>query len=721
MMHCVKVFILLLAFPICFAKGQNIVRNPGFEIITSCPDAISQIGLASDWSNPNNGTPDLYHECDTSLIVGVPQNTFSTNLPAHQGKAYAGIHMVYRDNYREYLQVELEECLRKDVEYEIQFYVALSDLRNNPFLINLLHVGFLSEAQFFQSRSNLSIIPDIRFQSPTQISQPNEWELVKSTYKAKGGERFMLVGNFFPNDSVSNYSFSNGSYLFFDDFQLVAKHPFIATKCQNSICKGEPFTMEVNGGAGQFNWKKDSRNGQWIGTGDKIQVFPSESTWYFLIRDQEVMDSFYLNVYDIPDVRIVMDCSSEPIKVGLNGKLNEIGKIKWSNGNSKPELQEFNKGEHWVYLEGLEGCGDTIPFRTDVCWEFFVCPFDTFSFSHSGKGDWFSDREGQSQVSIGPKLELIDPQSGDFYFFFQGTLLDSLRLTRLEEHEIELSLICYETHGVVQILNPLEKVWWSDGEEDAIQKEVNFGEHWVKTRSEFGCIFNRDFSLLNDCQKFILCPGDSLFLEDWGIQSLGIYSEALGDFFDLEGRESVSPLESDTWWIYEGRVLKYKVELLVKPVYVPILDYQCKEGLTEVSLTNPIGEVQWSNGDSGSGPILMDEQGEHWVEVYRYDGCVFRNDLVFERDCQKINSGTPNFLPNSISPNGDGINDYFEIIGELKGKELRIFDRWGREVYYSQDYQEDWNAEGAPTGIYYYELFSYDLDKSWRGWIQVIR
>ena len=53
------------------------------------------------------------------------------------------------------------------------------------------------------------------------------------------------------------------------------------------------------------------------------------------------------------------------------------------------------------------------------------------------------------------------------------------------------------------------------------------------------------------------------------------------------------------------------------------------------------------------------------------------------------------FIPNAFTPNGDGLNDLFRptISGpELKLYELRILDRNGGEVFYSDDPERFWNG-----------------------------
>ena len=81
------------------------------------------------------------------------------------------------------------------------------------------------------------------------------------------------------------------------------------------------------------------------------------------------------------------------------------------------------------------------------------------------------------------------------------------------------------------------------------------------------------------------------------------------------------------------------------------------------------------------------------------------------------------FIPNVFTPNGDGINDYFEIVGldAYSGAKLRVFNRWGNEVYYNAKYNNNWNGDGLNGGTYYYML---ELEKggktsSYKGWVLV--
>ncbi|WP_184549515.1 gliding motility-associated C-terminal domain-containing protein [Mucilaginibacter sp. FT3.2] len=63
-------------------------------------------------------------------------------------------------------------------------------------------------------------------------------------------------------------------------------------------------------------------------------------------------------------------------------------------------------------------------------------------------------------------------------------------------------------------------------------------------------------------------------------------------------------------------------------------------------------------------------------------------------------------IPNIITPNNDGKNDVFKIVGleSYPGSQLTIFNRWGNEVYRADNYKNDWNGSGLAEATYFYIL-----------------
>lgn len=86
-----------------------------------------------------------------------------------------------------------------------------------------------------------------------------------------------------------------------------------------------------------------------------------------------------------------------------------------------------------------------------------------------------------------------------------------------------------------------------------------------------------------------------------------------------------------------------------------------------------------------------------------------------------------------MSPNGDGVNDFFVIEGiELFENNLKIYDRLGRLVFKTKNYQNNWGGvanqnvflnrnDGVPTGTYFYVLNLPTEGKNYAGPIYIQR
>jgi gliding motility-associated-like protein len=105
------------------------------------------------------------------------------------------------------------------------------------------------------------------------------------------------------------------------------------------------------------------------------------------------------------------------------------------------------------------------------------------------------------------------------------------------------------------------------------------------------------------------------------------------------------------------------------------------------------------------------DKGYHKVYFKDKNNCKYNYDF-------KVNVAF--FIPNLFTPNGDGQNDYFEIMGLPRGSSLRIFNSWDSQVFYSSNYDNSWDGEGLSKGVYYYDLQLPNGDLK-KGWIELIK
>ncbi len=88
-----------------------------------------------------------------------------------------------------------------------------------------------------------------------------------------------------------------------------------------------------------------------------------------------------------------------------------------------------------------------------------------------------------------------------------------------------------------------------------------------------------------------------------------------------------------------------------------------------------------------------------------------------------------NILPsgNFISPNGDGINDFWRIanVDIYSGYKLIIYSLEGEVIFTTNNYKNNWdgfyNGSPLPTGVYFYVFISPDSSNNFKGTISLIR
>jgi len=147
----------------------------------------------------------------------------------------------------------------------------------------------------------------------------------------------------------------------------------------------------------------------------------------------------------------------------------------------------------------------------------------------------------------------------------------------------------------------------------------------------------------------------------------------------------------------------YDVQILPNPV-LNVADAQLCEFTKEtVTLTAPAGlkNYVW-NGVGGTQTYTTGKLGPVTLLVTDANGCTASQTINITSYCVDIH------LPNTFTPNGDGVNDTWVITGLADDPTVtvKVFNRYGSAVLNSKGYAAPWRGEHLgkklPAGTYYY-------------------
>ena len=152
---------------------------------------------------------------------------------------------------------------------------------------------------------------------------------------------------------------------------------------------------------------------------------------------------------------------------------------------------------------------------------------------------------------------------------------------------------------------------------------------------------------------------------------------------------------SDTITVRPHPVVNIGHDTALCPGNAPIL-------LTNLVANSTAVTYRWNN-NSAAAQLIAKEPGTYWLEV--------SNGLCSNTDSVEIVKSCYIDIPNSFTPNGDGLNDYFFprqfLSRDLTAFDLQVVNRWGELVFETKEltgrgWDGQFNGQGQPQGVYIY-------------------
>ena len=125
---------------------------------------------------------------------------------------------------------------------------------------------------------------------------------------------------------------------------------------------------------------------------------------------------------------------------------------------------------------------------------------------------------------------------------------------------------------------------------------------------------------------------------------------------------------------------------------------------TDSSLSYVWSPADYLNMDTILNPIITPITCQKYTLTATSKAGCSKSDTVHVTVLTQIN------VPNIFSPNGDGVNDTWEIkfLDSYPGATVDVFNRYGQKIYHSNGYPVEWDGKlhgtALPIGTYYYVI-----------------
>lgn len=485
-----------------------------------------------------------------------------------------------------------------------------------------------------------------------------------------------------------------------------------------SICFGDSIMLSV-GGADSYLWNTGS-------TDDSIVVAPGSYTVTGTNYCGSQSVSIVINAIAPPQITIASStltiCPGDSTQLIANGAMSYL----WNTGDTASTIYAQTAGTYTIV--GSNACGsDTASVFVAVdsvviaqvapSGVLTLCPGDSIILTASGGTNYF-----WSTNASGSSIAVYQP--GNYYVIVGATcgtdtayvtvgagILPNVSVTPAGPVDLCVGdTISLQAAGATTY-------FWSNTDTTAALTVSAAGVYWVAGTNQCGT--DTAFISVNTVQQPVvtiagqdtICSGETVALTASGA----------GNYLWNTGNQGnvITVTTPGTYTVVGANVCGTDTAIIVvaPAVISAAVTASDTSGIAPftvifTALTNNAAAWQWSLGPNGFSSDSITTQlyttvGEHEIILIATNaqGCSDTATLTIVVE-------PPNLvieIPNVFSPNDDHLNDYFTptIVG-AESFELKIFDRWGVQLYSGDDSQIGWDGkfrnQPATTGTYWYIL-----------------
>lgn len=580
---------------------------------------------------------------------------------------------------------------------------------------------------------------------------------------AQEGEIYLLMITNFSNDPCNIIFSQNGGTG--------------STSCgpfnNGPLCVGNTLELTSLYSPNEFNFTWTGPNGFVSNDPEPIieNVTLDMAGEYVLIVENPVASDTASTIVEIslppePPVITAQDsaiCNGEFTFLNVEG---DYASYDWPSIGQSNQQVEVGPGTYEVIVNAVLGCSATASFTVEVAPTIepviiapdSLCGAATADIYTTEQFDTYQWTTGSSNdtITVGPGFYAVNVT-------LEGFCNASSEPVQILESSTITPVIFGPDHTCFDFIVPLQTTEefvsyeWSTGSvTDTIL--VNQGTFTVSVTDEFGCTgTSLPFIVSNSAPQAEVfgitdfCEGDSILVN--AAPNFAAYEWTNALFETLSTADTV-------WFAGDSLYLKVTDEFgcfnsdlfIILPTPLPGANFTANPSLTYIQLpaatisyadnsqpatgdslifwnylVEPL-DGDWVPGDGqdsvffdtpdGSVTITYPDTGFYTVTMLTISqlGCVDTVQYtiyVFDEP----------YVPNAISPNGDGVNDFLKIpfLSGYPENEVYIYNRWGKRVYEATNYKDDWAAENLPSGTYFYVVTAPTLEKPLKGSLNVFK
>ncbi len=215
MMNMYSKAILSASFVAMSVGVQAQVKNAALTCAVK-PTNYHQVKMAGGWANANGGTVDAFDKSSNATYVGIPEN-YMGKQDAVGSENYLGLFAAFDPDasdlvttigttlgmmdeaknsgvtaYTEYAQAELENALTAGEIYKFTYKISLADKSGRA--ISGFGAYFSDKMLSEKTTGLLKVTPS--FVTKNVVKDKEAWTEITGEFKAKGGEKFVVIGVF---------------------------------------------------------------------------------------------------------------------------------------------------------------------------------------------------------------------------------------------------------------------------------------------------------------------------------------------------------------------------------------------------------------------------------------------------------------------------------------------------------------------------------------------